>query len=353
MCAMMSGHDAESGLGPVNAVRHEGGDGMTGRKCSSCKHYEPAPIWRKGWCRNPLLYSPQQSHLVGEDDLDCERGMGNYWEAGDPSQAFAAVDVDSGGFRESVSDAFATISSTDDAAFIPPAALSSPRVYAVSGGSVGDPPDGEPPLSGAGGGRSGRDRPVGYYADDRYWTDYLRIAAPILGVLLMVGLFWFWASSFLGDNNNSAKKGGVAGTTTALPIISASPSKGTPTTGKGTPTLTIVKTPNAAVATATTPPDEGPAPTVDTGGVADTPATSAGGVGITSGATVIVAGTGGTGANMRTGASQSADIIAVVLDGTQLTTTGDSVDADGYTWGPVTGVDGDGFLVADFLELVQ
>ena len=38
---------------------------MTGRKCGSCKHYEPAPIWRKGWCRNPLLYSPQQSHLVG------------------------------------------------------------------------------------------------------------------------------------------------------------------------------------------------------------------------------------------------------------------------------------------------
>ena len=94
---------------------------MTGRKCSSCKHYEPAPIWRKGWCRNPLLYSPQQSHLVGEDDLDCERGMGNYWEPGDPSQTFATVgaglDVDSGGFRESVSDAFATVSATDDAAW--------------------------------------------------------------------------------------------------------------------------------------------------------------------------------------------------------------------------------------------
>jgi hypothetical protein len=54
---------------------------MSVRKCSTCKHYEPAPIWRKGWCRNPLLYSPQQSHLVGEDDLDCDRGMGNYWEA--------------------------------------------------------------------------------------------------------------------------------------------------------------------------------------------------------------------------------------------------------------------------------
>ena len=37
-------------------------------------------MWKKGWCRNPLLYSPQQSHLVGEDDLDCNRGMGSYWD---------------------------------------------------------------------------------------------------------------------------------------------------------------------------------------------------------------------------------------------------------------------------------
>ena len=51
------------------------------RKCSTCKFYEPAPIWRKGWCRNPLLYAPQQSHLVAEDDLDCSRGLSDYWEA--------------------------------------------------------------------------------------------------------------------------------------------------------------------------------------------------------------------------------------------------------------------------------
>lgn len=34
----------------------------------------------KGWCRHPLLYAPHQSHLVSEDDLDCDRGMTNYWE---------------------------------------------------------------------------------------------------------------------------------------------------------------------------------------------------------------------------------------------------------------------------------
>jgi len=63
------------------------------RKCSTCKFYEPAPIWRKGWCRNPLLYAPQQSHLVAEDDLDCSRGLSDYWEAADGTGPNAGVNV--------------------------------------------------------------------------------------------------------------------------------------------------------------------------------------------------------------------------------------------------------------------
>ncbi len=67
------------------------------RKCSTCKFYEPAPIWRKGWCRNPLLYAPQQSHLVAEDDLDCSRGLSDYWEAGDGTGPNAGVNLAMGG----------------------------------------------------------------------------------------------------------------------------------------------------------------------------------------------------------------------------------------------------------------
>src|SRR5918911_1435561 len=103
---------------------------MPDKRCSTCKYYEPAPIWRKGWCRNPLLYSPQQSHLVGEDDLDCDRGMGNYWE----------------------------------------------------------PIDGGP----GGGGPGGPERQFNYNPDERYWTDYVRIALPVIGVILLLGLAWFW-----------------------------------------------------------------------------------------------------------------------------------------------------------------
>src|SRR5687768_17583668 len=65
---------------------------MSGRKCGNCRHYEPSPIWRSGWCRNPRLYGPQESHLVRQEELACAHRIGNYWEA-------AEDDVDGPGDR--------------------------------------------------------------------------------------------------------------------------------------------------------------------------------------------------------------------------------------------------------------
>ncbi len=52
------------------------------RKCGNCRHFEPAPLWRKGWCRNPLLYPTHANHLVDSTGLDCESGFRSriYWE---------------------------------------------------------------------------------------------------------------------------------------------------------------------------------------------------------------------------------------------------------------------------------
>ena len=50
------------------------------RKCSTCKHYQPSPLWRKGWCRNPLLYDRNTNHLVEADTLACNRTFIDYWE---------------------------------------------------------------------------------------------------------------------------------------------------------------------------------------------------------------------------------------------------------------------------------
>lgn len=310
---------------------------MTGRKCSTCKHFEAAPIWRKGWCRNPLLYSPQQSHLVGEDDLDCERGMGNYWEAGFGQPA-----------GERLPDAVPV--PTTPARQLPVVTQSGQQIFVVSGSSGygGDqnqePP---PPTSGRGGsGSGGGGGSLSYYPEERYWTDYLRIAAPILGVLLLVVLFWLWASSFLGDDDDNNATADATGTTT-LPTIGPTATQGAGSTpGAGTPTSPIVITTVTPQTGATNTPGNGGTTPTDTP-EPEPPAD------IFPGATVVIANTGGDGVNLRSEPTSASEVIAVLLDGTVLTVTGDAAEGDGLVWWPVSGEFGDGWVAQDFLEVSQ
>lgn len=310
---------------------------MTGRKCSTCKHFEAAPIWRKGWCRNPHLYSPQQSHLVGEDELDCERGMGNYWESG------LGVSTGSEPPRAASTDFPSALPQ-----LLPRITHSGQQVFVVSGSSgYGSDPGPEPPVNsgGRGGSGSGGGGPLNYYSDERYWTDYLRIAAPILGVLLLVVLFWLWASSFLGDDDDPGSVGNATGTST-LPTIGPTATGGATGVAGGTPTLPIVIT--------TVTPQAGATNTVGTEEPpTETPADVPPPADIFPGAVVVVANTGGDGANLRTGSSSDSEVITTLLEGTQLTVTGDSVEGGGLVWWPVTGDAGDGWIAADFLALAE
>ncbi len=56
--------------------------------------------------------------------------------------------------------------------------------------------------------------------------------------------------------------------------------------------------------------------------------------------------------NLRASASTSADIVETLPEGTSLTVTGDSVEADGYTWYPVQdpATGNSGFVAANFLR---
>lgn len=46
---------------------------------------------------------------------------------------------------------------------------------------------------------AGRQRTVQSDPDDRYWTDYLRIALPVIGLLLVIAVFWYWAQQLIDD----------------------------------------------------------------------------------------------------------------------------------------------------------
>ncbi|HET7095494.1 MAG TPA: hypothetical protein VFI22_18530, partial [Thermomicrobiales bacterium] len=61
---------------------------------------------------------------------------------------------------------------------------------AGSGGSEREPGRPERPP--------GENRPISYQPEERYWTDYLRIALPVIGLVLLIGLLWYWASSLIG-----------------------------------------------------------------------------------------------------------------------------------------------------------
>jgi hypothetical protein len=216
-------------------------------------------------------------------------------------------------------------------------------VYPVSGSSgYGvDPDDDLPPVPSNQAAGNGNERELNYYSDERYWTDYLRIAAPIIGVILILVLFWFWANKFLGDDNNNTAANVEGTARSTLPVITASPS--TTTQVGGTPSAPLI---------VTTPPVGSQVETPGTGST--TPAgQSEPGANIAIGARVQVANTGGTGVNMRSEASTDSEVVDVLLDGTALTVIDGPTDAEGYTWWQVEGDAGTGWLVDQYLQVTQ
>jgi hypothetical protein len=316
---------------------------MTGRKCGSCKHYEPAPIWRKGWCRNPLLYSPQQSHLVGEEDLDCERGMGNYWETNQFSGPMPYIPL----HPVSVSSSLPPAAVSHDTGYRH--SMTTPggqMIFPVSGSSgyPGDPVDDDvpPPSDRSSTDPRGRERQLDYYTEERYWTDYVRIGLPIIGVILILLVALLWIIPFFSDDDDGDDTVGSGGTaTTTIPVIAASPTTTAEAGATRSPQI-ILTTPAG-----TTTPGTTEQPTETT---VEPPAT---GGEIYNGAIVAVANTGGSGVNMRSTASVDGEVVTVALDGTEFTVVGEAEEADGFVWWPVEGESGTGYIVEDYLTLIQ
>ena len=204
--------------------------------------------------------------------------------------------------------------------------------------------------SGAGAGGPGRSggaprpqRPQGpgerptYQIEERYWTDYLRVALPVVGLLLLLGLFWYWASSLIGDD--ASQPGATPTTGVAVVITQVQPT--------ALPTQAVVEvqpTTPADQAQPTVPPTTAPSTTDGSQNMGD------GGSGLFAiDDTVVI---NDDDVNLRAEPSRSAEVVEVMSLGTELVVTGAEVTADGYVWWPVedpaTGLTG--FVAEDFLD---
>lgn len=332
---------------------------MSDRSCSTCKHFEPSSVQNKGWCRNPRLYAPQQSHQVRQDVLDCAGRTGNFWEASVGSgMAFGGTDpmnkesspkprlrlfqpppqlipATAGVFASSTRGGGGGFDDRDSS-------KSSGRADTGSGGGRGMDPT---PPGGSRGKRTGvpqgQERTVSYQPEERYWTDYLRIALPVVGLLLMLGLFWYWASAVIGnDDDNEPKKTPTqvvaliteeAPSPTSTSEINITPENVTPTATEGGSNGG-----NEPTEEATEEPTEEVADVV--------------GKGFEEGE-LVVTNTGDV--NLRPGKSTEGEPVLVLDEATQLTVIepGTEEDADGRVWVGVRTEGGDdGFVADEFLD---
>jgi hypothetical protein len=205
---------------------------------------------------------------------------------------------------------------------------------AQRGGSGGSGSGGS---GGSGGG--GRQRSVQFQPEERYWTEYLRIALPIIGLLLMIGLFWFWASQLTNDND-----GGQEPISTQPPgttEIITPPSTPAPTQAPVVqPTEVPAETPTEE--SESTPDDTAPEEPVDEG--------DAGTFAV--GDFVVVV----DGVNMRSEPTTAEEnVVRALEDAEVLEIQGDPVEADGFTWYEVI-VESSGetgWVASEFIELAE
>jgi hypothetical protein len=308
-----------------------------------------------------MLYAPQQSHQVKQDTLDCKGRLGNFWEAA------PGLDADHGGTAQ---PSLAFSQRRRLRLFQPPPQLipatagmmasstrgggggfdaqdsqgSSGRGSGGSGGSRSN----QPPSSGGSGLNrtglpQGQERTVSYQPEERYWTDYLRIALPVVGLLLMLGLFWYWASAVIGNDDDQDR------TPTAVSgqVITVTAPPPTPTTQVNlTPeTVTVEPTEDTSGNQGNTS-DE---PT-DTPENTDEETPEAAGKGFAKGEFVVT--TSGD-VNLRADKSTDAEILAVLDENTELSVTEPATEEGdgGYFWVGVRTADGtEGFVADEFLD---
>lgn len=314
------------------------------RKCGNCRYFEPAPLWRKGWCRNPRLYDRRANHLVDAATIDCEQVFRAriYWEpipVSDPIEAEAVVVND---YREGrTNSGFAETPTADGGARIRPSTdgvlrPTPGRPPIVRREKAGATPNVVPKDSSA---RKWLLENIPYY--DRVdgplsrvrWKTWLPWI--IVGLLLVVVLF-----NVLGKGNETKTDGTTTGSATTT--LTASPSSSTTpgvaasnsvkpgTTGSPGPTATL----SNALPTATpAPPTATPQPKV----------------------LAKVFNTQGRGVKMRkdphiTSGNEPSNVVTTIPEGAEVEITGAFKTAEGINWWPVSYKGQIGWAAQEYLQ---
>ena len=189
----------------------------------------------------------------------------------------------------------------------------------------------------------GRPRTTQYQPEERYWTDYLRIALPVVGLLLMIGLLWFWADRLINDDPNTTEpvpteEIGLVTTPTPTPplvIQSTPPPADTNAAAEQTPAAND----NQAGGETQDPPPADDAETTEP--PADTGATFASGDAVNVLDPV----------NLRPNPTTAEAEIDTLDAGEALTITGGPEEGEGYVWWEVVTADGTtGWVIEEAIE---
>jgi hypothetical protein len=220
-----------------------------------------------------------------------------------------------------------------------------------------EPPEEEPAPRRQRRPTAARQRTVQTDPDDRYWTDYLRIALPVIGLLLVIAVFWYWAQQLIdsdgGDLTPTAQPGlaEIVDTPAEATEPPATPTTQAgilqPQTG-GTPTNPLQAFPSP------TPAGQQPAGTTGTDNQAveqPTEEVSPDSAGIAPDMEVsVIEGP----LNMRAEASTDSDIVVTLDTGAVLTVTGGPEEGENYVWWNVVDQQGNtGWVAEQFIEPVS
>lgn len=188
--------------------------------------------------------------------------------------------------------------------------------------------------------------------DARFWTDYLRIALPILGLLLMLGLLWFWATQLIGTNEDvtTPEPTDVAAVNTEVAPTRPATEDGPAANGGTTPAANDADTIGVNSTTTNPPaPTQPPAPTAAPTQAAEPTATTAASTALETGSVAVIT---EDGVNVRPDSNTTQDPVGQLNTGDKVNIVSGPIEGENYTWYEITSEDGtlNGFVVEDFLD---